>query len=117
MPPQDFFTVPAYNQAQCQNAMLNALHRPGLALDMPYKLVAANDGSTCLTETIAVGKVTIVDIAPHRQIAASRSAGALVARGDLLIFVDADTQLNVSVVNAPAQAMRRVAVGAGSGKV
>ena len=38
--------------------------------------------------------------ASHRQIAATRNAGAREAKGDLLIFVDADTRVNPEVVRA-----------------
>lgn len=35
----------------------------------------------------------------HRQIAATRNAGACVARGDVLFFVDADTLVHAALVN------------------
>jgi hypothetical protein len=49
----------------------------------------------------------------NRQIAATRNAGARVARGDVLFFVDADTLANSDAVHAALDALRRGAVGGG----
>ncbi len=111
------FIVPAYNEAQCLAATLDALHQAGLALGESYEVVVADDGSTDQTAAIAADKGAIVVSVAHRQIAATRNAGAMVARGDMLFFVDADTLVNVSVVNAAVQAMRQGAVGGGAGMV
>jgi GT2 family glycosyltransferase len=48
-----------------------------------------------------------------RQIAASRNAGARAARGQWLIFVDADTIVTKEVVQAAVAALRSQAVGGG----
>lgn len=111
------FIVPAYNEAQCLAATLDALHQAGLAMGESYEIVVADDGSTDQTATIAAGMGALVVTVAHRQIAATRNAGALVARGDWLIFVDADTLVNVSVVSAAVQAMCQGAVGGGAGMV
>jgi len=111
------FIVPAYNEAQCLSATLDALHQAGFALGESYEIVVADYGSTDQTAAIAAGMGAIVVSAALRQIAATRNAGALVARGDMLIFVDADTLVNVSVVSAAVQAMCQGAVGGGAGMV
>ena len=49
----------------------------------------------------------------HRQIAATRNAGAKAATGELLIFVDADTVVTEAAVRAAVAAMRVGAVGGG----
>ena len=43
----------------------------------------------------------------HRRIAAARNAAARAARGDLLVFVDADTLVTEAAVRAAVLAMRR----------
>src|SRR5699024_10282980 len=48
-----------------------------------------------------------------RQIAAARNAGARVASGDILFFVDADTVANPETVRAGLDALRGGAVGGG----
>ena len=109
------FIVPAYNEAQCLPATLAALHAAGRALDEPYEIVVADDASTDATAAIAQQQGAVVVSVANRQIAATRNAGARVARGDWLIFVDADTLVNEAVVRAAVQAMRSGAVGGGAG--
>lgn len=111
------FIVPAYNEAQCLAATLDALHQAGHAMGEPFEVVVADDGSTDETATIAADMGAIVVSVAHRQIAATRNSGAMASTGEVLIFVDADTQVNVSVVNAAVQAMRQGAVGGGAGMV
>ena len=83
----------------------------------PYEVVVADDGSTDQTAAIAAEKGAILFSVAHRQIAATRNAGARVARGDWLIFVDADTLVNSAVVQSAVKAMREGAVGGGAGMV
>lgn len=109
------FIVPAYNEEQCLAETLDALHSTGVALGEAYEVLVADDGSTDQTAAIAEQKGAIVVSAAHRQIAATRNSGAKVATGDWLIFVDADTLVNVDVVRAAVEAMRAGAVGGGAG--
>ena len=109
------FIVPAYNEEQCLAATLDAVHAAGLALGEAYEVVVADDGSTDRTAAVAVEKGAVLVSATHRQIAATRNWGARKTTGDLLIFVDADTVVNVDVVRAAVQAMRQGAVGGGAG--
>jgi len=52
--------------------------------------------------------------AHYRQIAGTRNAGARVASGDMLIFVDADTLITSSTLRASLEALRQGAVGGGA---
>ena len=108
------FIVPAYNEEQSLPATINALHDAGLALGQGYEIIVANDASTDRTAAVAtINGATLVSVS-HRQIAATRNSGARVAQGSFLIFVDADTLVNASVVCAAVDAMRSGAVGGGS---
>jgi hypothetical protein len=49
----------------------------------------------------------------HRQISATRNAGARHGNGEMLVFVDADTLVNGDVVRAAVEAMRAGAGGGG----
>lgn len=109
------FIVPAYNEQQCLAETLDALHATGLALGEAYEVIVADDGSTDQTAAIAVQKGAILVSATKRQIAATRNSGAQAATGDWLIFVDADTLVNVEAVRSAVQAMRGGAVGGGAG--
>ena len=109
------FIVPAYNEEQCLAETLDALHATGIAVGEAYEVVVADDGSTDKTAAIATQKGATLVSATNRQIAATRNSGARAATGDWLIFVDADTVVNVDVVRAAVQAMRNGAVGGGAG--
>ena len=109
------FIVPAYNEEFCLAGTLNALHAAGLASNLVYEIIVADDSSTDRTAEIALQNNAVLVSVAHRQIAATRNAGAKVARGDWFIFVDADTLVNESVVLAAMQAMRNGAAGGGSG--
>lgn len=109
------FIVPAYNEEQCLAETLDALHAAARELGEAYEIVVADDGSTDQTAAIAVHKGAVLVSVTNRQIAATRNAGARAANGDLLIFVDADTVVNASVVRGAVQALRHGAVGGGAG--
>ena len=94
---------------------LEALHAAGRASNQTYEIVVADDASTDSTVEIALQNNAVIVSVAHRQIAATRNAGAKAASGDWFIFVDADTLVNESVVLAAIQAMRNGAVGGGSG--
>jgi hypothetical protein len=49
----------------------------------------------------------------HRQIAATRNAGAKHANGEVLIFVDADTAVTPAAVRGAVEAIREGAIGGG----
>ena len=107
--------VPAYNEEFCLAGTLNALHAAGRASNQAYEIIVADDASTDRTAEIALQNNAVLVSVAHRQIAATRNAGAKAARGDWFIFVDADTLVNESVVLAAMHAMRHGAVGGGSG--
>ena len=105
------FIVPAYNEEHGLAATLKAMHAAARSLQEPYELVVADDASTDRTAAIAREQGATVVTVAHRQIAATRNAGARAACGERLIFVDADTLVNEAVVRAALQAMRSGAAG------
>ena len=108
------FIVPAYNEALLIGATLDALHQAARAIGEDYEIVVVDDASTDDTALVAEHHgVRLVRVA-HRQIAATRNSGARAARGELLIFVDADTLVNEAVVRAAVEALRAGAVGGGA---
>ena len=108
------FIVPAWNEAGLIGATLDAIHAVARALDEPYEIVVADDGSTDETAEIAERHGARVVKVAHRQIAATRNSGARDAKGEFFIFVDADTIVNATVVGAALQALRTGAVGGGA---
>lgn len=108
------FIVPAYNEARVLPSTLTAMHEAAQALGEPYEIVVADDASSDRTALIAVEHGAHVVPVAHRQIAATRNSGARAARGEHLIFVDADTWVNAAVVGATLKALRAGAVGGGA---
>lgn len=108
------FIVPAHNEQQLLGRTLGALHAAGRAAGVPYEIVVVNDSSTDDTAAIAAAQgATVVHVA-HRQIAATRNAGAAVARGALLVFVDADTIVPPETVKATLDTWLAGAIGGGA---
>lgn len=109
------FVIPAYNEEALLGRTLAALNVAARALGMPFEVVVVDDASTDRTTAIAREHGAHVVPVNHRQIAATRNAGARAAIGDLLVFIDADTVVNESVVRSAIEAMRHGAVGGGCG--
>ena len=84
--------IPAFNEAELiegclttVRAALNAL--PGVASEV----VVVDNASTDRTATLAEQSGALVVREPHRQIGRARNAGAATARGEWLLFIDADS--------------------------
>ena len=106
--------IPAYNEESVLAATLRAVRDSASAAGAPYEIIVADDGSTDRTAEIArAGGAQVVSI-QVRQIAAARNAGARVAKGDLLVIVDADTLVSPAVLEGALAAVRAGAVGGGS---
>jgi len=108
------FIVPAYNEERLLGATLDSLHAAGRAMGDAYEIVVADDASTDQTAAIVERNGAVLVSVSHRQIAATRNSGARAAKGDLLIFVDADTIVNEAVVRGAVEAVRDGAVGGGA---
>ncbi len=107
------FVVPAYNEEQMLGRTVCALNAAAQTLDEPFEVVVADDASTDRTAEIARHHGARVVSVNHRQIAATRNAGAHAATGEMLIFVDADTVVTEAAVRAAVAAMRGGAAGGG----
>jgi glycosyltransferase involved in cell wall biosynthesis len=108
------FVVPAHNEETLLDRTLAALHESARAIAEPYEIVVVNDASTDRTGEIALTQRARVISVSHRQIAATRNAGAAAATGEILIFVDADTMVTEPALRAAIEALRRGAVGGGA---
>jgi glycosyltransferase involved in cell wall biosynthesis len=100
------FIVPAHNEERLLGRTLLAIHAAARALGECYEIVVADDASTDATAAIARAHEAIVVAVSHRQIAATRNAGARQALGDLFFFVDADTLVTRAAVRAAVRAVR-----------
>jgi len=109
------FVVPAHDEARLIGATLDALHAAASALDLAYEVLVVDDASTDATAGIARDHGARVLRVEHRQIAATRNAGARATTHPLLVFVDADTLIDAPVLQAALRALDGVAVGGGAG--
>lgn len=108
------FVVPAYNEERYLPATLAAIHASARELGIDYEIVVADDGSTDATARIAREAGARVVAVQHRQIAKTRNSGAREARGERLVFVDADTHVNAPLLEAAIAALDGGAVGGGA---
>jgi glycosyltransferase involved in cell wall biosynthesis len=81
--------VPAYNEARHLRRCLRSLQSQTLA---PCELIVVDDGSRDKTAAVADELGAVVIRTPHRGPAHARNRGAALARGDILVFVDADIE-------------------------
>ena len=105
--------VPAHDEAALIGATLAALQAAAGTLQLDHEILVVDDASTDATAAIAAASGARVVHVAHRHIAATRNAGAAAARGDRLLFVDADTLVDANVLAAAIVAMDRGAVGGG----
>ena len=108
------FIVPAYNEEHELPRALASLRAAAEASGDSFEIIVVDDGSTDATAQIARENGAIVVPVQHRQIAAVRNAGARVARGDTLFFVDADTQILPSHVTGALAALAAGYAGGGA---
>jgi glycosyltransferase involved in cell wall biosynthesis len=107
------FIVPAYNEEALLERTLQSIQAAGRSLGKPYQVIVIDDASTDRTADIARQLAAEVVSVNHRQIAATRNAGARASQGEWLIFVDADTLVSTEAVRAAVEAMRHGAIGGG----
>jgi glycosyltransferase involved in cell wall biosynthesis len=112
--PRVSFVVPAYNEEKCLGRALASIHGAARSLGLDYEIVVADDASTDATAAIAAAGGARVVAVNNRQISRTRNDGARAARGERLVFVDADTQVNPEVVAAAMAVMDAGAVGGGA---
>ena len=108
------FVVPAYNEERLIGRTLAAIHAAARETAEPYEIVVVDDGSSDRTSDLARENGARVVAVHHRQIAATRNAGARAAGGDILMFVDADTILSAATVRAALAALAAGAVAGGA---
>ncbi len=108
------FIVPAHDEEASIEATVVAIAAAARVSGAVHEIIVVDDASTDRTAALARGagaRVVAVDL---RQIAAARNAGARAARGDVFVFVDADTLIAGDVVTGLVRVMAEGAVGGGA---
>jgi len=108
------FVVPAHNEERLLPETLRSIRSAAGAVGMPFEVVVADDGSTDGTGEIASAFGARVVRIEARQIAVARNAGARASRGEVLVFVDADTLISERLLLAALESLRAGAVGGGA---
>jgi glycosyltransferase involved in cell wall biosynthesis len=92
------FIVPAFNEELELPSTLAAIQAAATNANQNYEVVVVDDASTDATAEVARTAGAQVVSINRRHIAAARNAGAKASRGDMLLFVDADTRINAGHV-------------------
>lgn len=108
------FIVPAHNEERLLGRTLVAIHDAASGIGQPYEVIVVDDASVDLTSAIAAQHGARIERVEYRQISRTRNAGARIASGDPLIFVDADTVISSRVLHGTLEAIQRGAVGGGA---
>ncbi len=91
--------VPAYNEEALIGALLHSVTTSFRELGRDdYEMVVCDNNSTDATAARARERGARVVFEPHNQIARARNAAAAAARGEWLIFIDADSRLTAPVL-------------------
>lgn len=107
------FIVPAHNEEAWIGRCVAAIREAMQSIGEPYEVIVVDDASTDATASIALACGVRVIHVKHRQISATRNAGARQAAGDIFFFVDADTLINAPVIQSALRECRAGAVGGG----
>jgi len=107
------FIIPAYNEERVLGRTLEALTRASRGLTERAEVIVVDDGSTDRTAEIARAHGARVVSVQHRKISATRNAGAREARGQWLVFVDADTLVTECLIRSTMTTLHSGAVGGG----
>jgi len=99
------FIVPAFNEEVELGRTIAAIRVAAESTALPYEVIVVDDGSTDATAQIARECGAQVVPIQRRHIAAARNAGANVARGEILFFVDADTRISAAHTSGAIKAL------------
>jgi glycosyltransferase involved in cell wall biosynthesis len=92
------FVIPAHDEELLLPRTIDSIRATARELRLEHEIVVVDDASTDRTGAIAAERGARVVRVEHRQISATRNAGGRAARGELLVFVDADTVVPVGPV-------------------
>ncbi|MEA3296069.1 MAG: glycosyltransferase [Patescibacteria group bacterium] len=82
--------IPAYNEEKYIEPCLRSIKRQ--KTDLKYELIVVD--SKCTDKTVEIAKKYTDNIVVAKKgIAPARNAGASIAKGKILVFIDADTQI------------------------
>ncbi len=108
------FVIPARDEELLIASTIQSIAIAVRNCKITSEVIVVNDASTDTTAEIAEScGAKVIDVELH-NIGAVRNAGADVATGRLIFFLDADTQLPAKTLSAVLQAVENGAVGGGA---
>jgi predicted glycoside hydrolase/deacetylase ChbG (UPF0249 family) len=116
--PRFSVVIPAYNEARYLPRLLDSIDVARAAYGASpsaIEVIVADNASTDRTAAIAAERGCRVAHQPKRVISAVRNAGAAVARGQVLAFIDADSELHPNTFDAIDQALHDDVIGGATG--
>lgn len=90
--------IPAYNEAKWIPETLKIIHQAMAAIPLQGEIIVTDNNSTDNTAELAQQLGANVVFEPVNQISRARNAGARVAAGTYLVFIDADTHISPNVL-------------------
>lgn len=110
--PSISFIVPAHDEEASIVATIEAIVAAAHGLD--FEVVVVDDACTDRTAELAEAMGARVVPVQVRQIARARNEGAKAARGEVFVFVDADTRISKHLVDELVSAMSHGVIGGGA---
>ena len=98
--------IPAYNEEDYLPGTLDTLADAMAQVPHPGEIVVADNNSSDCTADVARERGARVVFEPENQISRARNCGASAARGQYLIFVDADTRVSGALLCAAIEALQ-----------
>jgi glycosyltransferase involved in cell wall biosynthesis len=83
--------VPAFNEEKLIERSLQSIRDASSIFSREHEIIVCDNNSTDRTPELARAKGACVVFEPINQISRARNAGAAVAEGQWLVFVDADS--------------------------
>ncbi len=110
--------IPAYNEETCLAATMAAAREAMKEVEPVGELIVVNNNSSDGTAEVARSEgADQVVFEPHNQIARARNAGAAATDAEHLLFVDADTCLNVETLRTALSFLQSGSVAAGGARI
>ena len=97
--------IPARNEEERLPRLLDTIDVARACFTGEVEVIVSDNASTDSTAAVASARGCLPASTPVRRIAAVRNAGAAVASGDLLVFVDADARIHPCTFSAIDTAM------------